>query len=188
MRCKLKIEENNGLEKWSRKAGVRAYKENPFWEPTEIKLGSRHIRVAGGRHVSNDGESVEHSGVHIVRHVDREEFVKLYTKNMKLIFDLPPRGLKLLHAVLYAIQQNPNADAIYLPWFEVSEFCSEHDIKMSQTTFHRAMRDLLARGFLAEALAPNKYWINPHLFFNGDRMTFINEYRIKSEGCKNDPT
>jgi len=166
---------------WSRKRGVPAYEKNPFWQPTEVKVGKRHIRVAGGRHISDEGETVEHSGIHIVQEVDREQFVKLYTKNMRAIFDLPPRALKLLNAVLDTIQQNPNMDAIYLPWFEVQEYNERHNIRLSQTSFHRAMRDLLERGFLAEALAPNKYWINPHLFFNGDRMTFIKEYRIKND-------
>ena len=38
---------------------------------------------------------------------------------------------------------------------------------------------MLDKGFIAESEHPNFYWINPHLFFNGDRMVFINEYRKK---------
>ena len=43
------------------------------------------------------------------------------------------------------------------------------------------MKELLEKKFIAEAVQPHKFWINPHLFFNGDRMTFIREYRIKTE-------
>ena len=43
------------------------------------------------------------------------------------------------------------------------------------------MKELLTKKFIAEALEPHKFWINPHLFFNGDRMSFVREYRIKTE-------
>jgi hypothetical protein len=39
------------------------------------------------------------------------------------------------------------------------------------------MRELIEKKFLAESEEPNRYWINPHLVFNGTRMAFINEYR-----------
>jgi hypothetical protein len=172
----------------SRKKGVKVYRDNPFWEPTEVKIGTKMLRVAGGRHISDDGESVEVSGIHMIKKVDKDEFVKLYTKNMKVFFDLKPTSQKLLQAVLFLVQKNPNLDSIHLPWFDVTRYMQENELKMSKGSFHNAMREMLAKGFLAEAESPNIYWINPHLFFNGDRMPFINEYRIKSEGCKNEPT
>jgi hypothetical protein len=42
------------------------------------------------------------------------------------------------------------------------------------------MRELIEKKFLAESEEPNRYWINPHLVFNGTRMAFINEYRRSS--------
>ena len=33
------------------------------------------------------------------------------------------------------------------------------------------------KGFIAESTNPNLYWINPALFFNGDRVRFVKEYR-----------
>ena len=163
----------------SRKKNVTVYKENPFWEPTEVKVGKKFIRVAGGTHVS-EGGAVEHSGIHIVQEVDKEEFVKLYTKNMRAFFDLKPSTQKVLQAVLHQVQQNPNLDAIYLPWFEVQDFSKRHEFKISKAAFHNSINEMLEKGFMAEAEAPSKYWINPHLFFNGDRMTYIKEYRIKN--------
>ena len=44
--------------------------------------------------------------------------------------------------------------------------------KFSQT----GLRELLAKGFLAPR-SPNLYWVNPALFFKGDRVAFVKEYR-----------
>ena len=68
--------------KHTRKKGILAYPKNPFWEAQEVKIGSKMIKVAGGQHVTPEGESVAHSGIHVVRHVDETEFVKLYTSNI----------------------------------------------------------------------------------------------------------
>ena len=165
----------------SRKKGVTVYKENPFWEPTEIKMGKKIIRVAGGLHISNDGEGIKHSGIHIIEHVDKDEFVKLYTKNIKAFFDVKPSTQKVLQVILSVVQKSPGTDAIYLPFFEVQDYSKKNNLQISKASFHNSLKEMLQKGFLAEAEAPNKYWINPHLFFNGDRMTFIREYRLRDE-------
>lgn len=162
----------------SQKEGVLVYKENPFWESYEVRVGKRFIRVAGGFHVSEEtGETIQHSGIHIVEEKDEDEFVKLYTRNIKIFFDLKPTSLKVLQVLLHTIQQNPGADSIHLHWFEVEEYSKLNDLKISRTAFHSALKEMIVKGFIAEAEVPNKYWINPHLFFNGDRMVFVREYR-----------
>ena len=164
----------------SRKKGVLTYAENPFWEPTEVKVGTKFVRVAGGMHVSDEGESVQHSGIHIVEHVDKDEFVKLYTKNVKAIFDLKPTSQKVLQYLMSELQKTPNADAIYLAWVGADEYFSAENLSVSRPSFQRSMKELLEKGFIAESFKPNMFWFNPHLFFNGDRMTFIKEFRRKS--------
>jgi hypothetical protein len=168
-------------EKLEEKKSVSRYKENPFWEPVSVKVGKKFVNVAGGMHVSDEGESVKHSAIHIVTEVDKEEFVKLYTRNMRVFFDLKPTTQKVLQVVLSAVQQSPNADCIYMHWLSVDEYLKSHELGMSKASFHNAMNELLAKKFIAKSVEPHKFWINPHLFFNGDRMTFIREFRIKTE-------
>lgn len=165
--------------KW--KKGVFVYKENPFWNPQEIAVGKKHINVAGGMHISENEEQVQHSGIHIVRKVDKEEFVKVYTKNIRAIFELKPSELKVVQFLMSAIQKTPGADGVYLNWFTAEQYFKAEDLKMSRSAYFKAMTTLLQKKFLAESNEPNMYWFNPHLFFNGDRMTFINEYRLKQE-------
>jgi hypothetical protein len=168
--------------------GLERHRENPFWQPTQVTVGKRHITVAGGMHISNEGEAVQHSGVHIVTEVDKDEFVKLYTKNMRIFFDLKPATQKVLQVVLDAVQKTPNTDCIYLHWFGVEEYTVANGTTISKASFHNAMKELLVKKFIAEAVEPHKFWINPHLFFNGDRMSFVREYRIKTEKEVKDKT
>ena len=163
----------------SRKKGVTAYPENPFWQKTEIKIGTKMIRVAGGMHISDEGESVTHSSVHIIKEVDENEFLKVYTKNIRAIFDLKPTAQRVLQYLMAELQKTPNADAIYLAWVGAEEYFSEHNLGVSRASFQRALKELLEKGFIAESTKPNMFWFNPNLFFNGDRMTFVHEYRRK---------
>ncbi len=164
----------------TRKKGGLAYAENPFWQPAEVKVGSKRITVAGGRHVSDDGESVIHSGIHVVEEIDKDEFVKLYTKNVKAIFALKPSAQKVLQYLMVELQKTPGAEAVYLAWIGAEEYFSEEKVGISRASFHRAMNELLEKGFIAESKKPNMFWFNPHLFFNGDRMRFVKEYRVKA--------
>jgi hypothetical protein len=171
----------------SRRKNTLAYPENPFWKKTEVKIGKKTIKVAGGRHINTDGESIDHSGIHIVKDVDENEFLKVYTKNIKAIFDLKPTAQRVLQYLMTELQKTPNADAIYLAWIGAESYFSEHDIQVSRASFHRALSELIQKGFLAENTRPNMFWFNPNLFFNGNRLSFIYEYRKTdlNDGIKN---
>jgi len=166
----------------SRKKGIVAYVENPFWDHTSIKVGKKRISVAGGHHVDTDsGEALAHSGIHIVQDVDKDEFVKLYTKNVKAFFDLKPSSMKILMFLVKELQKYKGTDAIYISWQAAEKYFLSEELKVSRTSFQRSIVELIEKKFLAESDEPNKYWFNPHLFFNGDRMTFIREYRVKKK-------
>ena len=168
-----------------RKQGVAAYTKNPFWKPTEVKVGTRKVTISGGFVANSEtGEGMHHAGIHRVEWVDEDRFVKLFTQNLKAFFDLTPATQKVLQCVIASLQKTPNADGIWLPWFEVEDFSIEHDLKISRASFQRAMKEMLQKGFIAESENQNFYWINPHLFFNGDRMVFINEYRKEQKKSK----
>jgi hypothetical protein len=163
-----------------KRKNVLAYPENPFWKKTEIKIGSKMVKVSGGKHINVEGESISHSGIHVVREIDEDEFVKIYTKNIKAIFDLKPTAQRVLQYLISELQKTPNADAVYLAWVGAEEYFSENHIKSSRASFHRALSELIQKGFLAESTKPNMFWFNPNLFFNGNRLTFIHEYRKKT--------
>lgn len=168
----------------SRKKGIAAYSKNPFWKPTEVKVGTRKVTIAGGFVANgNTGEGMHHAGIHRIEYVDEDQFVKLFTGNLTVFFNLSHTSQKLLHCLLDELQKHPNAEGIWLPWFTVEDFAAKTNLKISRTSFQRSLKEMLEKGFIAESENQNFYWINPHLFFNGDRMTFITEYR-KAEKMK----
>ena len=166
-----------------RKKGVVAYATNPFWKPYEVKVGAKKVTIAGGFITNPDtGETMHHAGVHRVEWVDEDRFVKLFTQNLKVFFSLTPASQKVLQCLLTSLQEHPNAEGIHLPWFTVEDFSQKNNMQISRASFHRALREMLEKGFIAESEHPNFYWINTNLFFNGDRMVFVNEYRKKAKG------
>lgn len=68
------------------------------------------------------------------------------------------------------------AESIELAWF--NDGLSGRSVDMSEKTFQRGLKELLAKQFLAPR-SPSTFWVNPALFFKGDRVKFITEYRRK---------
>jgi hypothetical protein len=70
------------------------------------------------------------------------------------------------------------ADSITLCWFDGG--LNGDKIGMSDRTFQNGLKGLLNKGFLSPKLR-GSFWINPTLFFKGDRVAFITEYRRNKE-------
>ena len=69
------------------------------------------------------------------------------------------------------------ADHVNLFWFD--EGIEGRDVGMSEKTFQRGLKELLAKRFISPK-GPTSFWTNPALFFKGDRVIFIKEYRRKN--------
>jgi hypothetical protein len=65
------------------------------------------------------------------------------------------------------------ADHVNLFWYGAG--IEGRDSGMSEKTFQRGLKELLAKLFLAPK-GPSAYWVNPALFFKGDRVLFVREY------------
>ena len=111
---------------------------------------------------------------------DEEHFVKVFTQGVKLSFDLSKAGHRVFQAVLEKYQREKMtggyADSLSLFWF--GKGLDGVELGMSKYTFNRGLKELLEKGFLFPR-KPNEYWVNPALFFKGDRVAFLREYRLK---------
>ncbi|MFC0254472.1 hypothetical protein ACFFJK_21510, partial [Massilia consociata] len=94
---------------------------------------------------------------------------------IKAFFDLGQGAYRLMQ-IVFAITQRipPHTDRIYMN----PETLPEDLPAISNSAFYRALAELLEKGFLAR-VESDKHWyfINPTLFFNGDRVRFITEYQ-----------
>lgn len=108
---------------------------------------------------------------------DKESFVKLYTTHLKAFFELSTTAYKVLQYVLNTIQtESINEDKVYLSLLRAEKFFTEQGAKISKATYYKAMKELVEKLFIAETTDVNVYFINPKLFFNGDRIEFITKF------------
>lgn len=155
---------------------VQRYDENPLVEAGEIRTKQKTVRaIATGKMVDTiSGEIMAGTAIVVRKTVDEEHFVKVFAEGVKASFDLSLSGFKVFQLVLKAAQKGAfGADSIYLYFMDA---VNDPDLPVSQQTFHRGLKELLAKRFIAASSRPNIYWINPHLFFKGDRVSFVTEY------------
>ena len=163
----------------SRKKGVPQYAQNPFWKSTEMNIRGKRVTVASGAYLTDDGDRAEAAGIHVIERVERAQFVKLYTREMKAIFELKPTALKVVQYLLAEIQKTPNMDGVYLHWIGAKQYFSEQSLKVGRTAFQNALRELLEKRLIAESNQPPLFWINPRFFWNGDRYRFVRDYIVE---------
>jgi hypothetical protein len=158
--------------------------ENPFMVGSEIKTKNKTIRTRGGTDLvdSETGEVVGQSVIHTIEERDEEHFVKVFAEGVRAAFDLTRTGARVFQAVLKEYQltdmRRGYADSLTLHFFDNG--LNGESIGMSDRTFHNGLKELIAKGFLS-AKAPNQFWINPALFFKGNRVAFLKEYRKREK-------
>lgn len=158
---------------------------NPLVEPREIVIKKRFVRTGKSEELLNPqtGEISRVVSHHQVMEKDDAEFVKVFAAGIRAMYDLNQTEARVFQLVLERYELEPMtggyADSLYLVWFDGG--LSGQAIGMSEATFNRGLRGLVEKGFLYPRL-PGVYWTNPNLFFKGDRVAFIHEYKRKSSG------
>lgn len=153
---------------------------NPFLAGLVVQTRHRSLTVARGTQLQTaDGTNEAMTTIAQVKLVDEEQFVKLYTSQLRSFFEISTTGFRVLSVVLQAIQtQAVGTDRVYLDFSDVAAFARSIDVRIfSRKTYERGLAEMLTKGFLARTEKPNFYFFNPALFFNGDRARFVTEYR-----------
>lgn len=153
---------------------------NPLMEPRQIQVKRRYVKTGRSEQLVNTttGEVSGVSAHHTIEDRDDAEFVKVFAAGLKAFYDLSKTADRVFKLVLDHYQREPMsggfADSIYLAWFDGG--LSGQHVGLSESTFNRGMRELVDKGFIYPR-APSVYWVNPSMFFKGDRVLFIKEYR-----------
>lgn len=157
--------------------------ENPFVEGAEIVTRHKTVRTRTTPRQLMDpdtGEVVGQSIIHVIEEKDEQHFVKVFADGVKAAFDLTRTGARVFQAVLMEYQKAKMtggfSDTIRLVWFD--DGLNGHSIGMSDRTFHNGLKELISKGFLKPRM-PGEFWVNPALFFKGDRVAFLREYRMR---------
>lgn len=153
---------------------------NPLLDPTEITIKKRHVKTAGARDLVDPttGELSGMAAIYTIEDRDDAGFVKVFADGVKAAFGLTKTAARVFQVVLGVYEGTPMrggyVESIYLAWFDGG--LAGRDIGMSDRTFQNGLKELLQKGFLYPK-APNLFWVNPTLFFKGDRVAFVKEYR-----------
>jgi hypothetical protein len=122
------------------------------------------------------------SVIHQVEEKDDEQFVKVFAAGVAAAYELTRTSSRVFQAILQEYEKAPMSggyvDCVYLSWFGGG--LAGRDLGMSEKTFQRGLKELLAKGFISPK-TPDVYWVNPALFFKGDRVMLVKEYRRKSK-------
>ena len=154
------------------------HKENPFLANLVVKTKGRRIDVSpigSESSVLVNQHTGEIKGTHVTsfKQVDDAEFIKVFTANISLTFDLNQAGRKVFDMLLHVMQQQAiSKDQVYLDNQTREDFVKEHKLKLASSTMYRGIDNLIQRSILAKSTRTNIYFINPAMIFNGDRIAF----------------
>jgi len=152
---------------------------NPLVDTFTLKTKKKAVSTGGAKALINAETGEVHQAV-IVEDVelDESQFVKVFTAGIRAAFNLSLTGSRVFQAMLEVYQTQPLsggfADSIYLHFFDGG--LDGRKLDLSERTYRRGLVELLENGFLYPR-GENLYWVNPNLFFRGDRATFIKTYR-----------
>lgn len=114
--------------------------------------------------------------------VDAERFLKVFRAQMTLFFELSAPGIKVLTAVWMATSDDAEGRAqIYLSERIAADYAKRSGSELSRATYFRGRKELIERGIIAPGRETNLYWLNPTVFFNGDRLRLVLELMKKPE-------
>ena len=166
-------------EEQKSKRGLIKYDHNPFvaLAVANTKQGVKRISNKDGNRMmvvsENTGEIVAPAGFWQAQEVDKTQFVKLYVNGVKAFKDLTGAGTRVFEVLYLKVQESIGKDFLYLSFIEVDQRATP----MSKATFMKGMKELIVKGFIAESMVQNKYYLNPDYMWNGDRLAFVKEYR-----------
>lgn len=159
------------------------FKTNPFLVGMVIPSKGKQIKLSKlGRddNVLINQNTGEVHGTHVTtyKQVDSAQFVKLFTANIALTFDLKAPGIKAFSVLLWSVQNKAmEKDQVPLDTLVLEEFAEAHvekdpPLRLSPATFLRGLADLVKAQIIAKTMRQGWYFINPNFIFNGDRIAF----------------
>ena len=158
---------------------------NPLVElsaPIKVKNGLVATKMSNDLVDVSTGEQHTHALIHTINIVDDVHFVKVFAEGIRQAFELNRTEMRVFYKVLEVYEQQKMtggyADSITLCLFDRS--LNGRPIGMSDRTFQNGLKGLLNKGFLSPKVR-DQYWVNPTLFFKGDRVAFVTDYRRNKE-------
>lgn len=108
--------------------------------------------------------------------VDKEKFVKVYKDSIRYICKLSRTAQALLWYIMDVIPQ----DKAYV-WIDNSSAKEVCNFKTTKSIIN-GTKELLEKNIIARSPIPKKFWVNPLVLFNGNRIVYAREYILDDAG------
>lgn len=106
--------------------------------------------------------------------VETEEFIKIFTSQLQTLFDLSLAGIRVFCYISKILKYE---DYFNLDWNEAMKYTG-YSSKVSIT---KGLVELLNANIIAKGNNPYFYYINPTIFYKGNRITLIEHYETDKE-------
>jgi hypothetical protein len=132
--------------------------------------GSKIIGSTAGE-ISIDGKTVSRRIISTMK--DKKEFIKVFRESIKTILQLSATAQKILWYIMDSLPINKNVVVI------TNDACMDACGFKNRKSVRDGIIELLDKNILTRSSVKYKYWVNPIVMFNGDRIEFIREYRYE---------
>lgn len=168
------------------------FKENPFLDKLVVRTRAKSIQVSpigkdADIYINERTGEAAGTEVRTYKQVDDAEFVKLFTANIALTFDLKSAGIKAFNVLMFTIQKSAiERDLIALDQYSLDDFNNFNEKKLSLSTFKRGINELIKAQIIARNVRLGFFYINPNFCFNGNRIVFQTIIERKMDGMEYD--
>lgn len=165
--------------------------ENPFLkqavEQIQNNIVKKYKNTGGGSSrsaimqvIDANSEIVGHTSFIQQIEVDEQQFTKIYLSQFSAFFNLNTQAIRVFGYVMSKL--NPKQDYFF---FDLDE-CLEYTKYKSGQSVYNGLSCLISSEIIARGKKDYIYYINPMMFFNGDRVSFTKTY-VKAKKNNIDP-
>jgi hypothetical protein len=156
-------------------------KVNPFLPATvhHIEKGEKTLFFTNREPdmiIDYDGEVKGHSLFARKQVVDKAEFRKIFRTSLANWFDLSKAGIRVFAYIAENLEKDKDSFEFDL------EACKLFTKYSATNTILSGLSELIDNQFIARGSHPYKYFINPTVFFNGNRLTLMEQYQVEEPG------
>ena len=162
--------------------------ENPFIqkavEDIRIVKKTQTISTKGRGEIQmivSGDEVTGHSAFMRIVEVDEDKFAKLYLSQLCAFWDLSKPALRVFSYVLTTLQ--PKKDSFIF----LMDECIKYTGYSQRNHIITGLSNLIEAGIIARSKYSFRYFINPLVIFNGDRVTFAKTYIKKVKKLEINP-
>lgn len=176
-----------------KRSSLRSYKKNktnPFMEEAlqeiENKTVKKYRNSAGTSQtailqaIDNEGNAVGHTSFIRRIEVDEDQFSKIYLRQFRAFWDIGPEAIRVFDYIMQ--QMRIGQDRFPFIMDEALDYTEYKDAKSVRI----GLTNLLEKGIIARGPTDTLYYINPMIIFNGNRVTFAQEF-VKKKKKASDP-